>query len=65
MGGMKGAAEYELLVNAPGAAVQGMDAQSLGHIVILVFIILGNLGYFFGTKGQEISRLKSLRDGEK
>jgi len=65
MGGMKGAAEYELLVNAPGAAVQGMDAQSLGHIVILVFIILGNLGYFFGAKGQEVSRLKSLRDGEK
>jgi len=65
MGGMKGGAEYELLVGAPGNAVQGMDAQSLGHIVIIVFIIFGNLGFFLGKKGQDVSRLKSLRGDQK
>lgn len=44
--GMKGAAEYELLVGKPGSATAGMDAQSFSHALIIVFIILGNLGYF-------------------
>jgi hypothetical protein len=36
------------MLNSEGkrAAVQGMDAQSLGHLVIMVFIIIGNIGYF-------------------
>jgi hypothetical protein len=52
LAGMKGAAEYEILVQRNGyseekrTAVQGMDAQSLGHLVIMVFIIIGNIGYF-------------------
>jgi len=43
LGGMAGAAEYEVLVNAPGLATRGMDAQSLAHIFIALMIILGNL----------------------
>jgi len=43
--GMKGAAEYEVLVGNPGPATAGMDAQSFSHALIIVFIILGNLGY--------------------
>lgn len=43
--GMKGAAEYEALVGNPGSATAGMDAQSFSHALIIVFIILGNLGY--------------------
>ncbi len=43
--GMKGAAEYEVLVGNPGSATAGMDAQSFSHALIIVFIILGNLGY--------------------
>jgi hypothetical protein len=43
LGGMAGAAEYETLVNAPGLATRGMDAQSLAHIFIALMIILGNL----------------------
>jgi hypothetical protein len=43
--GMRGAAEYELLGGRPGRAVAGMDAQSLTHVVILAFIVLGNLAY--------------------
>jgi len=43
--GMKGAAEYEVLVNKPGSATAGMDAQSFSHALIIVFMILGNIGY--------------------
>jgi hypothetical protein len=43
--GMKGAAEYEVLVGNPGSATAGMDAQSFSHALIILFIILGNLGY--------------------
>lgn len=43
VGGLPGAAEYELLLNQPGRAVQMLDAQSLAHGVIAFFIIVGNL----------------------
>jgi hypothetical protein len=52
LAGMKGASEYEILVHqgkyseGKRTAVQGMDAQSLGHLIIMVFIIIGNIGYF-------------------
>ncbi len=45
-GGMKGAAEYEQLVKIPGLATAGMDAQSLAHSVIVLFIIFGNVIFF-------------------
>jgi len=48
--GMRGASEYELLVNRPGRAVAGMDAQSLSHVVILLFIALGNISFLMGKK---------------
>jgi hypothetical protein len=43
--GMAGAAEYEVLVKLPGPAAAAMDSQSLGHGLIILFVILGNLGY--------------------
>lgn len=50
LGGLAGAAEYEQLVGGGGSAGKKMDAQSLGHLVIIFFIILGNLVYFLGRK---------------
>ena len=47
LGGLKGAAEYEKLIEAPGMGIRGMDAQSVAHVLILVFIVVGNIGYFF------------------
>lgn len=41
--GMGGAADYEYLANVPGTGVSGMDAQSLGHLVLLILILLGNI----------------------
>lgn len=45
VGGIAGAAEFEKLVNRPGSATSGMDAQSIGHLVIILFMVVGNIGY--------------------
>lgn len=48
--GLRGAAEYEVLLGAPGAGAAKMDAQSMGHMVIILFIILGNIAFFLDKK---------------
>lgn len=55
VGGMKGAAEYEVLVDKPDLAVAGMASQSYSHLVIILFIVLGNIAYFIekGMKNKE------------
>jgi hypothetical protein len=50
LGGMKGAAEYERLVNNEGSATRGMDAQSMVHLLIIFFVVVGNIGYFASRK---------------
>lgn len=50
LGGMKGAAEYEILAKEPGMALSGMNSQSLVHFLIIGFVILGNVAYFVGRK---------------
>jgi hypothetical protein len=56
IGGLRGAAEYEYLVVRPGSAIAAMDAQLLAHVVIILFIVLGNFVYFLG-------RIKRGQDG--
>lgn len=51
--GMNGAAEYEFMVGAPGKALQGMDAQALGHLWIVALVVLGNIGYFATRRGSK------------
>jgi len=46
MGGLAGAAEYETLIKTSGKATAGMGAQSFVHLIIIFFIILGNVMYF-------------------
>ncbi|MCK5125080.1 MAG: hypothetical protein KAR42_02385 [candidate division Zixibacteria bacterium] len=55
MGGMLGAAEYELLVKKPGPAMEAMKVQVWAHIVIIVFIIIGNIGYFISRRKGGVS----------
>jgi hypothetical protein len=56
MSGMKGAAEYEQLIVQHGYASElgradtGMNSQSMIHLLIMVFIVLGNIGYFFSRR---------------
>ena len=46
IGGLRGAAEYEILIDQKGKAVAGMDAQSATHLAIIVLVIICNLFYF-------------------
>jgi len=54
IGGWKGAAEYESLIGMKaGDAQKGMSAQVAAHLTIILFIILGNLGYFLSRKKKQ------------
>ncbi len=53
LGGMKGAAEYEKMAGHPGMAMRGMDAQSLAHLLIIFFVIVGNIGFFMTRKNRK------------
>jgi hypothetical protein len=46
IGGLAGAAEYEKLIETPGTATEGMRPQSVVHLIIILFILLGNTIYF-------------------
>jgi hypothetical protein len=52
LGGMRGAAEYEVLAKKTDMAVMGMNSQSLVHLLIIVLIILGNIAYFTGDRSK-------------
>jgi len=56
VGAMGGSAQYEQLVGVLGSATQGMDSQGLGHLVVIILIILGNVGYFIVKKDDEKRR---------
>lgn len=45
IGGLRGAAEYESLIDQKGKAVAGMDAQSATHVAIIVLVIMCNVFY--------------------
>jgi hypothetical protein len=55
LGGMRGAAEYEMLVHHPDQGVRGMDSQSVIHILIIVLIVLGNVAYFASGRQRKSS----------
>jgi hypothetical protein len=59
IGGMKGAAEYEYLAEKGGYisrekgqlwASKSMPIQTTTHIVIILFIVIGNVGYFMSKR---------------
>jgi len=48
LAGLAGASEYESLVKVYGwvpTLLAPMDAQSLGHVLIIIFVVIGNIGY--------------------
>jgi hypothetical protein len=49
LGGLRGAAEYEALLDKKDRATKGMDAQSVAHMTIIALILLSNF-IFFTTK---------------
>jgi hypothetical protein len=47
IGGLKGAAEYEKLIGRnKDVANRSMDAVSVAHVFIILFIIIGNIAFF-------------------
>jgi hypothetical protein len=50
LGGLRGAADYEALVGKPGRGVLGMGPQSFGHLLIILFIVIGNVGYLMARR---------------
>jgi len=50
LGGLRGAAEYETLLNQAGKATAGMDAQSATHFLIIGLIIVCNVCYLLSGR---------------
>ncbi len=50
LGGLRGAADYEALVGREGRGILGMGPQSFGHLLIIIFIVIGNIGYLIGRR---------------
>jgi hypothetical protein len=67
MGGLRGAAEYEVLLkehgyrDVEGKAFRGMDVQSIAHILIILLVVVGNVAYFAGGFHQKGRRLRAGR----
>ena len=45
LGGLRGAAEYEVLIKELGKGAAGMGSQTMGHLLIIAFLIIGNIGF--------------------
>lgn len=43
---MRGGAELEYLTASPGPGLTAMNSFTLGHYMLMVFILIGNIGYF-------------------
>jgi len=50
LAGLRAAAEYEQLIERKGIGTTGMDAQSMAHMLIVIFVVLGNIGMFLSKK---------------
>jgi len=52
LGGLKGASEYERLTKQEGVATEGMSIQTVAHLVVIGFIVIGNIGFFMSKKNK-------------
>ncbi|HWR84109.1 MAG TPA: hypothetical protein VN285_12480 [Candidatus Deferrimicrobium sp.] len=53
VGGMSGAAEFEFLTKWIGNATKFMLAQSVAHMIVISFVIIGNVAFFVGRRTRE------------
>jgi hypothetical protein len=58
---MRGGAELEYLISAPGPGLTAMNSFTLGHYMLMIAIVLGNIGYF----GYRSEMNKRKREGQK
>lgn len=50
LGGMNGAAEFESLIDHPAKATKYMLSQSFAHMIVIAFVIIGNVAFFLGGR---------------
>lgn len=50
IGGLGAAAEYEVLLGSAGIGVSLMDAQTIGHVVFIGFVLIGNIIHLFSRR---------------
>jgi hypothetical protein len=55
LGGLSSGAQYEFLLSKPGRGAAMMDAQSMSHLLIILFIVLGNIGFFLTREKKKAS----------
>jgi len=65
LAGLRAAAEYEKLTGKKGTGTVGMDAQSIAHVLIVVFVLLGNIGMFVSGRKEPKSKSYSAGGGVK
>ena len=53
LGGLRGAADYETLIDRPGDGVSGMTAQSFAHVLIIILIIIANVELYLQHRRQK------------
>jgi hypothetical protein len=58
---MRGGAELEYLISAPGPGLTAMNSFTLGHYMLMIAILLGNIGYF----GYRSEMNKKKMEGQK
>ncbi|MDP2872780.1 MAG: hypothetical protein Q8P31_09615 [Bacillota bacterium] len=56
VGALTGAAEYEQLLRRPGTAAAMMDAQSTTHMLTVILVLLGNVGFYASRRGPKGGR---------
>jgi hypothetical protein len=60
---LHGYAEYEQMIGRPGPASAQLDAQSIGHLIILLGLIAGNIVFFMRrARGEEDVRIGWSRE---
>jgi hypothetical protein len=51
--GLRGSAEYELLINRPGVGVITMDQVSVTHLFAIILLVIGNIAFYLTrTRGE-------------
>ncbi|MFA4044932.1 MAG: hypothetical protein HZRFUVUK_001740 [Candidatus Fervidibacterota bacterium] len=50
--GLKGAAEYEEMLNVVGGGKRAMLPQSAGHLLIIILVALGNIGMWVARRAE-------------
>ncbi|RKX26539.1 MAG: hypothetical protein DRP45_03290 [Candidatus Zixiibacteriota bacterium] len=50
VGGLRGAAEYEKLIEIGGSGARGMLAQTCSHLYVILLIVIGNVLYFVSRR---------------